>query len=47
MDAAGHGHTPNAPLFRPVKNNVHGHTMTALTPGNVYEQVVLKYLRKR
>jgi integrase/recombinase XerD len=23
-----------------------GHTYTALTPGNVYEQVVLKYLKK-
>lgn len=46
LEAAGHGHTPDAPLFRPVKNNVHGHTMTALTPGNVYEHVVLKYLRK-
>jgi site-specific recombinase XerD len=46
LEAAGHGPTSDAPLFRPVKNNVHGHTMTALTPGNVYEQVVLKYLRK-
>lgn len=46
LEAAGHGQNQDAPLFRPVKNNVHGHTMTALTPGNVYEQVVLKYLRK-
>jgi site-specific recombinase XerD len=46
LEAAGHGQNPDAPLFRPVKNNVHGHTFTALTPGNVYEQVVLKYLKK-
>ena len=46
LDAAGHGRNPDAPLFRPVKNNVHGHTYTSLTPGNVYEQAVLKYLKK-
>lgn len=46
LEAAGHGQDPNAPLFRPIKNNVNGHTYTALTPGNVYEQVVLKYLKK-
>jgi integrase/recombinase XerD len=46
LEAAGHGLDSDAPLFRPVKNNVHGHTYTALTPGNVYEQVVLKYLKK-
>ncbi len=46
LQAAGHGLDPDAALFRPVKNNVHGHTYTALTPGNVYEQVVLKYLKK-
>ena len=31
----GHGRNPDAPLFRPVKNNVHGHTYTSLTPGSV------------
>jgi len=46
LEAAGHGQDLDAPLFRPVKNNVHGHTYTAMTPGNVYEQVVLKYLKK-
>ena len=46
LQAAGHGLDADAPLFRPVKNNVNGHTYTALTPGNVYEQVVLKYLGK-
>lgn len=28
-EAAGHGQDPNMLLFRPVKNNVHGHTLTA------------------
>ncbi|ABB75307.1 Site-specific recombinase XerD [Nitrosospira multiformis ATCC 25196] len=46
LEAAGHGHDPDAPLFRPVKNNVHGHTLTALTPDSIYFEVVLKYLRK-
>ena len=26
LEAAGHGQDTDAPLFRPVKNNVHGHT---------------------
>ncbi len=46
LEAAGHGSDPDAPLFRPVKNNVHGHTLTALTPDSIYFEVVLKYLRK-
>ena len=46
LEAAGHGPDPEAPLFRPVKNNVHGHTLTALTPDSIYFEVVLKYLRK-
>jgi integrase/recombinase XerD len=46
LEAAGHGPDPDAPLFRPVKNNVHGHTLTALTPDSIYFEVVLKYLRK-
>ncbi len=46
LEAAGHGPSPDAPLFRPVKNNVHGHTLTALTPDSIYFEVVLKYLRK-
>jgi site-specific recombinase XerD len=43
---AGHREDHDAPLFRPIKYNVHGHTYTVLTPGSVYEQVVLKYLWK-
>jgi len=46
LETAGHGPDPDAPLFRPVKNNVHGHTLTALTPDSIYFEVVLKYLRK-
>ncbi|SEA65906.1 tyrosine-type recombinase/integrase [Nitrosospira multiformis] len=46
LEGAGHGSNPDAPLFRPVKNNVHGHTLTALTPDSIYFEVVLKYLRK-
>lgn len=46
LETAGHGHDPDMPLFRPVKNNVHGHTLTALTPDSIYFEVVLKYLRK-
>jgi site-specific recombinase XerD len=46
LEAAGHGQDPDMPLFRPVKNNVHGHTLTALTPDSIYFEVVLKYLRK-
>ena len=46
LEAAGHGQDADAPLFRPVKNNVHGHTLTALTPDSVYFEVVLKYLKK-
>jgi site-specific recombinase XerD len=46
LETAGHGQNAEAPLFRPVKNNVHGHTLTALTPDSIYFEVVLKYLRK-
>lgn len=45
LEIAGHGQDADAPLFRPVKNNVHGHTLTALTPDSVYFEVVLKYLK--
>ena len=41
LEAAGHGPNPDAPLFRPVKNNVHGHTLTALTPDSIYFEVVM------
>lgn len=44
LEVAGHGQDRDAPLFRPGKNNVQGHTMTALTPNSIYFEVVLKYL---
>jgi site-specific recombinase XerD len=46
LEAAGHGHDHDAPLFRPIRNNVHGHTRGALTADSVYREVVLKYLNK-
>lgn len=44
LEAAGHGQEDNSPLFRPVKNNVHGTLTNALTPGSVYASIVCKYL---
>jgi integrase/recombinase XerD len=44
LEAAGHGQDTEAPLFRPIKNTIHGHTRSALTPGGVYARIVLKYL---
>lgn len=46
LEAAGHGPNPDTPLFQPIKNNVHGHTLTALTPDSIYFEGVLKYLSK-
>ena len=43
LDAAGHKEQHNTALFRPVKNNVHGHTDDAITAGSVYRDVVKKY----
>lgn len=40
LDAAGHRDQQHTALFRPVRNNVHGHTNNALTPGSVYRDVV-------
>jgi site-specific recombinase XerD len=46
LEAAGHGQDPDAPLFRPIRNNVHGHTRGALTADSIYREVVLKYLNR-
>jgi integrase/recombinase XerD len=46
LEAAGHGHDSEAPLFRPIRNNVHGHTRGALTADSIYREVVLRYLNK-
>jgi site-specific recombinase XerD len=46
LEAVGHAHDHDAPLFRPIRNNVHGHTRGALTADSVYREVVLKYLNQ-
>ncbi len=43
LEAAGHGTRPNAPLFRPVRNNVSGTLEEAITPDAVYRCVVRHY----
>ena len=43
LEAAGHSTTANAPLFRPVRNNVSGTLEEAITPDAVYRCVVLHY----
>lgn len=43
---AGHGHELEWPLFRPLHNQRAGHTATALTPGGVYSEVVVRYMRQ-
>jgi site-specific recombinase XerD len=40
LEASGHRDQQQSALFRPVRNNVHGHTNHALTPGSVYRDVV-------
>jgi len=45
LEALGHGNDPSAPLFRPVKNNVHKRTDTSMTTDGVYK-VVQYYARK-
>jgi len=44
LEAAGHGHTPSAPLFKPVRNNRRGTTDTALTTEGVY--LIIKHYGK-
>jgi integrase/recombinase XerD len=46
LDAAGHGEDLDGPLFRPVVNPRAGHTATALTPGGVYNSVVVRYMKQ-
>jgi site-specific recombinase XerD len=45
LEALGHTQEGDAPLFRPVKNNVHKRTDTAMTADGVYK-VVQAYARK-
>ena len=43
LKEAGHAREPDGPLFRPARNPRAGHTATALTPGGVYSEVVVRY----
>ena len=43
---AGHAKDLAGPLFRPVRNLRAGPTATALTPGGVYSEVVVRYMRQ-
>ena len=44
LQEAGHGLELDGPLFRPVRNQRAGHLATALTPGGVYSEVVVRYM---
>lgn len=44
LEIAGHGEERAGPLFRPVRNQRAGHSPTALTPGGVYSEVVVRYM---
>lgn len=46
LEAAGHGLDLDGPLFRPVRNRRTGNTATALTPGGVYSEVVVRYMEQ-
>ncbi len=46
LKEAGHAKEQDGPLFRPVHNPRAGHTAMALTPGGVYSEVVVCYMRQ-
>ncbi len=46
LEMAGHGTDQDGPLFRPIRNQRAGHTATALTPGGVYSEVVVRYMKQ-
>jgi site-specific recombinase XerD len=46
LAAAGHGQELDAPLFRSLRSRHSGHGATALTPGAVYADVVVRYMRQ-
>ena len=46
LTAAGHDQDLDGPLFRPMINQLAGHTATALTPGGVYSAVVVRYMKQ-
>ena len=43
LDSAGHGDDPDAPLFRPVKNNSSGTLDKHLEGSSVYRHIVVRY----
>ena len=45
LQAAGHSGLPSAPLFKPIRNNRHGTTDTALTTDGVYH--LIKFYGKK
>ena len=46
LKTAGHAKDHDGPLFRPLRNPQAGHVATALTPGGVYSEVVVRYMRQ-
>ena len=46
VTAAGHGREGNGPLFRRVRAPQPGAVATALTPGSIYSEVVVHYMRQ-
>ncbi len=46
LQAAGHGQELDGPLFRPVRGPKAGQVASALTPGGVYSEVVVRYMRQ-
>lgn len=46
LEVTGHGADLDGPLFRPIRNQRAGHTATALTPGGVYSEVVVRYMKQ-
>lgn len=46
LKVSGHGDDQDGPLFRPVRNPRGGQTNNALTPGGVYAEVVVRYMKQ-
>ena len=46
LQAAGHGQELSGPLFRSVRGPTAGQVASALTPGGVYSEVVVRYMRQ-
>lgn len=46
LEAAGHGQEMEGPLFRPIISPRTGSTASALTPGGIYNAVVIPYMKQ-